>query len=332
MTTETKSSRYDWLDILKFFGIFAVMLGHITNQQAILYWLYTFHVPLFFIAGGVVYRERDIIDDLKKRFYKIIVPYLFFGIIILLYYYFIERPFRDVDVGLVDGFIGLVVGDMDHLSFHSHLWFLPCYFVTVVIYNLLYKFLKPLGCRIVCGVACLAYVLFPLPSLPWGIDKMCGFLGLFALANALTEKNLTEKAEQLPIWAKLVSAALLIAVSVVLSVLGLTDGIFWVVGAVVGTAGFAAISMCIDKAKVLSALGRMTLVMLCIHGPIYRIIIKLVSIVVDIPSDTIRNNILAALVITVVTVAICSIAYIILAKIMPWSIGLPMKKREKIKQ
>ena len=327
MSETTK--RLQWLDVLKFFGITLVMFGHIYTNKTALNWLYTFHVPLFFIAGGNVFRPRKISEDLKKRAFRILVPYFLFGIIMVLYYSFLERPFRDVDMNITDCFLGLLIGDMKHLEFHSHLWFLPCYFITTVLYNVLYKLLKPLGCRLVCAAATLAYVFLPIPSLPWGIDRMCSFLGLFALGNFIAEKGLTEKADKLPTWIKLVSAALLIAASVLFSYFRLTKNVMWIVCAIVGTAGFAFLSMALEKVKVLTAVGKMTIVILCIHGPIYRILIKVSSMITNISSDAIRANIFAALGVTAVTLAICCVLYIVLDKLLPWSIGHSKNNKPK---
>ncbi len=331
MTTgvpQTDRVHLKWLDILKFFGIAMVIFGHI-SEWYINIWLYTFHVPLFFIAGGMVYRPKKIVEDIKHRAFKILVPYFVFGVIILLYYHFLERPFRDVDVPLAEGFVGLLVGDIEHLSFHSHLWFLPCYFLTAVVYNVLYNLLKPLGCGIVCSVSCIAYVMLPMPSLPWGIDRMCGYLGLFAIGNFVMEKKLIDKAQKLPLTLKLLLAAGLIIISVLLSWLRLTGGIMWIICAVIGTAGFIMLSMAIEKAEVFARVGQMTLTALCIHGPIYRVLIKLLSMALNTPTDTIRINVFAAIGVTAVTLAICCAAHLVLKRFVPWSIGVyPSKKPE----
>lgn len=137
---------------MKAIGIFAVIFGHICTVQPVLDWLYTFHVPLFFIAGGVLFRPRDIFTDIRRRAFRIIVPYLFFGIIIAVYYSLIERPWREVDMSFTDCLAGLLIGDMKHLEFHSHLWFLPCYFLTTVVYNVLYRLINPAACRAVLPV------------------------------------------------------------------------------------------------------------------------------------------------------------------------------------
>lgn len=331
MTNEARRLR--WLDILKFLGIASVVFGHIYTGQAAVNWLYTFHVPLFFAVGGVVFRPREILADIRRRAYRILVPYAVFGIVILLYYFFLERRFRDIDVGLAEGFLGLLTGSIDSLSFHSHLWFLPCYFLTSVLYNILYRLVKPAACRIICGAACVAYVLLPIPVLPWGADRAPGFLGLFALGNIAADTGLTERAEKLSIPVKLISAALLTGASIALSLTGLTSGIMWIVCAVVETAGFAFLALALDKlslpARFMADIGKMTLVILCIHGPIYRVLLKLASMAFSMPTDALRENPGASALIAALAIAICCGIYKLLERLLPWCIGITPKKKTK---
>lgn len=49
----------------------------------------------------------------------------------------IERRFRDSDMSFMDSLLGLFSGCYDNLDFNVHLWFLPCFFVTVVLFNVL---------------------------------------------------------------------------------------------------------------------------------------------------------------------------------------------------
>lgn len=323
------NDRLRWVDILKFFGIAAVAFGHIYQQENVLGWLYTFHVPLFFIVGGIVFRPRDILADIKRRAFRILLPYAFFGLLTVLYFCLIENRWRDISMSLTDCLAGLLIGDMQHLEFHSHLWFLPCYFLTAVVYNILYRLIKPVPCRIVCAACCIAYMLFPLPSLPWGADRALGFLGLFALGELAAGTGVLHRAERFNIPVKLTCAAVFLGISVTLYLLHLTSGLMWAVCAVVGTVGFAALSMALEKAPVLPAVGRMTLVILCIHGPIYRVLLKLVSMAAGSPTDTLRTDLLISLTVTAVTIAICCGIYKLLEKLMPWCIGLYPKQKAK---
>ena len=183
-----EKSRLKWVDILKSFGIFAVAFGHIYRQENVLCWLYTFHVPLFFIAGGIVFRPSEILRNIKRRAFRILVPYAVFGVLMALYFSLIEYRWRDISMSLPDCLLGLVIGDMDHLEFHSHLWFLPCYFLTAVAYNALYRLLRPLGCRLVCAGACVVYMLFRCHRFPGGRTVRSGSSGCSPWEISLLKK------------------------------------------------------------------------------------------------------------------------------------------------
>ena len=94
-------------------------------------------MPLFFLAAGWVYKEKPILTDIKRRIQTIVIPYFSFGLLVLLYWQVIERRFRDSDMSFVESLIGLFSGSYINLDFNVHLWFLPCFVVTVVLFNVL---------------------------------------------------------------------------------------------------------------------------------------------------------------------------------------------------
>lgn len=55
------NKRLEYIDIVKGIGIFLMVLGHSyseDNASLIIKWLYSFHMPLFFIVSGVLYGIR----------------------------------------------------------------------------------------------------------------------------------------------------------------------------------------------------------------------------------------------------------------------------------
>ena len=70
-----KTKRNATIDIMKGIGIILVMLGH--QNLPINIFIYSFHMPLFFIIGGYFYREKSILSSIKKDFRRLIVPYIF---------------------------------------------------------------------------------------------------------------------------------------------------------------------------------------------------------------------------------------------------------------
>ena len=134
---QSRAERLSWLDVLKGIGIILVVIGHVYSNRTVFNWLYSFHMPLFFLAAGWVYKEKSVLIDIKRRIQTIVVPYFSFGLLVLLYWQVIERRFRNSDTSFMDSLLGLFSGCYDNLDFNVHLWFLPCFFVTVAFFNIL---------------------------------------------------------------------------------------------------------------------------------------------------------------------------------------------------
>lgn len=80
------------LDILKGIAIILVIMGHsllvypvdfsdIPWAKALRWFIYSFHMPLFFLVAGVVYKCKSYLPYLGKKAQRILIPYAFFGII-----------------------------------------------------------------------------------------------------------------------------------------------------------------------------------------------------------------------------------------------------------
>ena len=110
MNTQNLSKRLPWIDVLKGIGIILVVIGHVYSGTTIYNWLYSFHMPLFFLAAGLVYKEKPILIDLKRRIQTVVVPYFSFGLLVLIYWYLVERRFRTSETGFIDSLLGLLSG------------------------------------------------------------------------------------------------------------------------------------------------------------------------------------------------------------------------------
>lgn len=98
--------------------------------------------------------------------------------------------------------------------------------------------------------------------------------------------------------------------------------------ALVGFFAFAILSILIHHQKIISYAGQITLVILCIHGPLYRILIKLFSIPLKMPTTELRANIFFALFVSVVTIAFCGLFHQLILKFVPWTVGAKKIKNE----
>lgn len=79
--------------------------------------------------------------------------------------------------------------------------------------------------------------------------------------------------------------------------------------------------MCIDHNVILQYFGRISLVVLCIHRLVYRIIVKLVSIPLHMETDTVRENFILVLIVVTITMMLCGVVYEIIVRTVPWMIG-----------
>lgn len=72
-----KSVYYPWVDWAKTIGIFLVILGHGgLVDETIRQFIYSFHMPLFFMISGLLYKPVSFTITIKKYFHRLIIPYL----------------------------------------------------------------------------------------------------------------------------------------------------------------------------------------------------------------------------------------------------------------
>ena len=320
---QSRAERLSWLDVLKGIGIILVVIGHIYSNQTIFNWLYSFHMPLFFLSAGWVYKEKTVLADIKRRIQTIVIPYFSFGFLVLIYWQLIERRFRDSDMSFMDSLFGLFSGCYDNLEFNIHLWFLPCFFVTVIIFNILVNLGGRRMAYLVSALMRLAFIVVPMHGLIWGIDRVFKYIGFYAVGVFIAGKSV--KAVRKKVEAGIV-AIVLLALSFSLSCYHLTMGIMWFVTALIGVAAVILISQLINENRILQYFGRISLIILCIHGPVYRIVVKIVSILLNVSTDAVRESFLLAMVVVVITMAICSTAYEVVVRLAPWMVG---KKKVK---
>lgn len=77
------------LDITKGIGILLVILGHCGSipYMPIRHFIFTFHMPLFFLVSGYLYKAKNAKDSIKKDLVRLGLPYAFTCLAIVLYYF-----------------------------------------------------------------------------------------------------------------------------------------------------------------------------------------------------------------------------------------------------
>lgn len=71
------NQRLQYFDIAKGFAIITVILGHNAIPHEAMMFIFSFHMPLFFIVSGYFFKPLPVKDILRKGWRQLLVPYLF---------------------------------------------------------------------------------------------------------------------------------------------------------------------------------------------------------------------------------------------------------------
>ena len=121
--------RLDYLDYSKGIAIILVVLGHICSKGNIKTYIYSFHMPLFFIISGYLFNYSNVKsfkEFINKKIKAYLIPYLTFSAVNILGYYILS--------GL--SFIVLRNNLLETIKFCGigALWFLPVLFIAESIF------------------------------------------------------------------------------------------------------------------------------------------------------------------------------------------------------
>lgn len=197
--SEKLSNRISEIDVAKGIGIILVVFAHVNYTPFLLEYIYSFHMPLFFVLAGLVFdKERylSFADFLKRRVKNLICPYILFALLSVLFECIINvygNGFSsDTVYALFERLKGVVLSRGSADFFNAPLWFVLCLFAVEIIYYFISKF-KP--CFIVISCVPLVvfgwfleseYFLFENKMLPWSIDSALFALGFYALGNLMS--------------------------------------------------------------------------------------------------------------------------------------------------
>lgn len=117
-------SRLAALDSLRGFGILLVVLGHTSWSAGLVSWIFSFHMPLFFIISGMLFHERQFLDSFKRKAIRLLVPYVFFGTVTLAYWALIERRLRGDEGSVPNALANIVLAraGSDNYPQNAALW------------------------------------------------------------------------------------------------------------------------------------------------------------------------------------------------------------------
>lgn len=122
-------NRQKYLDAAKGIGILLVVLGHASlKNEFILAYIYSFHMPLFFVIAGMLLKltnasEREYNSLVRSRLYSIMLPYGIFSIIYTILDFILKDEYKTTNLKATLTFQG-----------SGPLWFLPTLFIAELIF------------------------------------------------------------------------------------------------------------------------------------------------------------------------------------------------------
>lgn len=178
--------RIAYIDLIKVFAIFFVILGHSTIWKGFpKQWVYSFHMPVFFALYGMTYNfERHVtngfltISFFKNKFFRLMAPAIIWAI-----GYSIVSPFNDSTFHL-SNLIKIAYfsqASLRHAGSLTSIWFIPCMFLAVLLTELSFSFIYKMANKsghinryIVFFLLVLASFTFVLPrasrGYPWCVN------------------------------------------------------------------------------------------------------------------------------------------------------------------
>ena len=211
------------LDIAKGIGILLVALGHCPQVWTpVKQWIYSFHVPLFFLLSGMVWDRASHEESgffnyafLRKKALRLLVPGFLWGIAYMVARAVVSRSFKPESLGWL---LYNTESSISKAGSLTPLWFLSCMFVTACLFELLQGFFckKRLSNWILFGLSLVfgALGLF-LPVLdlgyPWNVD--IAMLGLALMIWGYLARQSMDKLVEKPWLCLLIGLAALAVLS-----------------------------------------------------------------------------------------------------------------------
>ena len=278
---------------------YLIVLGHTAISPDLIYYLFSFHVPLFFFLSGYVFsvtRYPSFAGFLSHKCRTVLIPYVSFSIISVI-------AFRVIVEGNVDPAKALhdfLVSRRNDIFYNVPLWFLTTLFLVQVMYYLIKKHLKNAFAILVVLFALSAFAIYVLktieaPKFPWTFDNALYYLFFYGAGSIVSEEVRENRISNSATYA--VFGAALLVNSVLLLVpyhliveeflYNRASHVVWfpLVG-LAGTLSVIAISVAMKSSRILQYLGRNSLVIFSLHVPFGLVVLEKIALTFNVHPQT----------------------------------------------
>lgn len=308
------NSRLEWVDNAKGIGMVLVILGHVSTNHYLNNIIYSFHMPLFFILSGFLASLSAKNSLICKKVKSLIIPYFKFCFLWILYWILFERLIRGSDISISQQILNIFIakGGAENYYYNSVMWFLPCLFVTEIIFNAIKNNIK--SKKVIYTILILFSIIGYLLSkympyrLPWLLDTMCTSIVFYAFGYFILSRyhdNNVFRHDNKTL--NLIMFIIIILISKYQGRVDLNSNLIpnyylLYISGIIGSLIVINISKII-KVAWLKFLGTHSLIIMCIHEPIKRIIIKIISVITNINEEIIRTNIIWIMINSILIIA-----------------------------
>ena len=185
------NKRIQYFDIAKGILILMVVIGHIAETGPANQFVYTFHMPAFFIISGIMLRYSS---ALKKPLYKVIYKKLYTLVIPLLFFELIGVIANILSFGFSLNPVGYIYQTLILNFNNGPVWFIWALFRAEILFIILHRIIKNKYCFII-AVSVLGMLMIEFHYLRMAGSTGIGFLFLtsgYYMAGLFTKEKKIE--------------------------------------------------------------------------------------------------------------------------------------------
>lgn len=329
------AERIKWLDAAKGIGIIFVVLGHTSIPEPLANYIWSFHIPLFFLLSGYLFGMRKparFKPHLVGKVRTLLIPYTAFFIMLYVYYFALGSRYGEASsMGLTMPLKGFFYSSGNLLDgFFTPLWFLTCLFTVEVMFFWIYRlFTKWYGIALVaCSV--LGYLgsiyLTPHFRLPWGLDTAFTAVVFYGAGCALYGQPLPRKNAS---WA-IIPIPVFLVVNFFVSRAnggatlrgnGYGNYFLFYIAAFAGVFAYILIARLLQKFEPLVFLGKNSLIIFGLHGLPFVVLKGFLRIVLKYPAANLQGSLLWGIIFTIACIFVLVPVIYLLNKYFSFMLG-----------
>ena len=294
MSINQQNNRIEWLDVLKCIAMFTVLLGHCADTNgpnSLKYYIYSFHMPIFFIISGMSYflqmqkHEYTFIEILKNKSRTLLWPYFVLNFIALIPWTLNFRILSTSNLTYYELILGIFYGHKNYVTGPSNsTWFILTLFLTIMSFYIIHYALKGNYQSVIptiIGITAIGYTMslykddfFP----PWHFDTVPIALLFVAIGYYFIEHYKTIEIYLKGIYRQIIIFILAILIGyccarfntkISMSVNTYGDFLLFIGSVIAFSSACLILSIWLPKLRVLTLIGRNTIVYLVFHMPVF---------------------------------------------------------------